>query len=114
MQGLVLDEASDQANSRGVANVKLAVDCVDGRGLETGQEGEECGREGVNHVPVPSRRKPSEDGAIRVSAATGEGLGLLLERIDAALHLSGDGRRFSPKPVDRYQYVRVLPGQSQQ
>ncbi|CAN0604565.1 unnamed protein product [Ectocarpus sp. 12 AP-2014] len=36
------------------------------------------------------------------------------------LHLNGDadeegsGRRFSTKPNDRYEYVRVLPGQSQQ
>lgn len=61
-----------------------------------------------------TRRGPSSGGAIRVSAATGEGLGLLLERVDALLHLGGDNRRFAAKPLDRYQYVKVLPGQSRQ
>lgn len=118
VQDLVLDEGSDQGSGRGLAaNANPAVVGVtDGQELQTREEGEAGGgEERVNHVPVPSSRtKPSEDGAIRVSAATGEGLGLLLERIDAALHLGGNGRRFSPKPVDRYRYVRVLPGQSQQ
>ena len=116
VQGLVLDEGSSQGSGRSLANVSNpAVNCVIvGQESQTGGEREAGRGKGVNHVPVPSGSTPYEDGAIRVSAATGEGLGLLLERIDAALHLGGDGRRFSPKPVDRYQYVRVLPGQSQQ
>ncbi|CBJ48981.1 MHflX, mitochondrial HflX GTPase [Ectocarpus siliculosus] len=66
------------------------------------------------------RTGPDDEGAIRVSAASGQGLAHLLERIDAMLHLNGgadgegSGRRFSTKPIDRYEYVRVLPGQSQQ
>lgn len=56
---------------------------------------------------------PLGKNAIRVSAATGEGLGLLLEKLDALLHLGG-GSRFASKPLDHYRYVRVLPGQSQQ
>ncbi|CAB1106275.1 unnamed protein product [Ectocarpus sp. CCAP 1310/34] len=66
------------------------------------------------------RTGPDDEGAIRVSAASGQGLAHLLERIDAMLHLNGgadgegSGRRFSIKPIDRYEYVRVLPGQSQQ
>lgn len=66
------------------------------------------------------RTGPDDEGAIRVSAASGQGLAHLLERIDAMLHINGgadvegSGRRFSTKPIDRYEYVRVLPGQSQQ
>lgn len=55
---------------------------------------------------------PFAEGAICVSAATGEGLSLLLERVDALLHLDADNRKFPPRPLDRYRYVRVLPGQS--
>lgn len=68
---------------------------------------------------APPKSGPDDRDAVRVSAATGQGLAQLLERLDAMLHLSsgegggGGGRRFAAKPVDRYQYVRVLPGQSQ-
>lgn len=61
-----------------------------------------------------SNSGPFAEGAICVSAATGEGLSLLLERVDALLHLDADNRKFAPRPLDRYRYVRVLPGQSQQ
>lgn len=73
----------------------------------------------LSHVGE-GRTGPDDEGAIRVSAASGQGLAHLLERIDAVLHLNGgadgegSGRRFSTKPIDRYEYVRVLPGQSQQ
>ncbi|CAM9745153.1 unnamed protein product, partial [Hapterophycus canaliculatus] len=60
---------------------------------------------------------PDDNDAVRVSASTGQGLALLLEKLDAMLHLDsgggGGGRKFYAKPVDQYQYVRVLPGQSQ-
>ena len=72
---------------------------------------------------APPKSGPDDRNSVRVSAATGQGLAYLLERLDAMLHLSGGegggggggvgGRRFATKPVDRYQYVRVLPGQSQ-
>ena len=93
------------------SDVSHDMSVVDCRELQTREKGEVGVGGGVVSVP---RGNLSGDGAIRVSAATGEGLGLLLERIDAALHLSGDGQRSSLKPVDRYQYVRILPGQSQQ
>lgn len=67
---------------------------------------------------APPKSGPDDRDAVRVSAATGQGLAYLLERLDAMLHLSGGeggggGGRFVTKPVDRYQYVQVLPGQSQ-
>lgn len=51
----------------------------------------------------------SED-AVRVSAATGDGLKELLGRVDALLHVGGNPR-LAPPPAERYRYVRTLPGQ---
>lgn len=78
------------------------------------REGEEGGEEQEGFDVLSEAGGPLSKGAIRVSAATGEGLGLLLEKLDALLHLGGEGQRFAPKPLNRYRYVRVLPGQSQQ
>lgn len=89
-----------------------------------GRDSSICGTKGDNAnddqrtrsqgtLPRDAEAGPSGKNAIRVSAATGEGLGLLLEKVDALLHLGG-GSRFGSKPLDLYRYVRVLPGQSQQ
>lgn len=67
----------------------------------------------LNVFALPEQGPMGKD-AIRVSAATGEGMGVLLQTLDALLHLDGDNRRFPPKPLDQYRYVRVLPGQSNQ
>lgn len=75
----------------------------------------QAAQDGERDTPCASGNSgPFDEGAIRVSAATGEGLSLLLERVDALLHLDADNRKFAPRPLDRYRYVRVLPGQSQQ
>lgn len=50
------------------------------------------------------------DDAVRVSAATGDGLKELLRRVDALLHLGGNAR-LAPPPSERFRYVQTLPGQ---
>eukprot|EP00903_Cladosiphon_okamuranus_P006921 g6736.t1 len=83
-----------------------------------GGDGQDSIKEASRGGSAPPKSGPDDRNAVRVSAATGQGLAHLLERLDAMLHLSGGGdaggRRFAAKPVDRYQYVRVLPGQSQE
>ena len=86
---------------------EAAAPAVDGEGPIEG------GTQSPGDSVVPNRSGPLDEGAVRVSAATGEGLGFLLQRVDALLHLNPDNRRFAPRPLDRYRYVRVLPGQSQ-
>lgn len=91
---------------------------VDDHG-DKGAGGQE--KEGGRGGSAPPKSSPDDRNAVRVSAATGQGLDVLLELLDAILHLSGGegsggggaGARFATKPADRYQYVRVLPGQSQ-
>eukprot|EP00752_Nemacystus_decipiens_P006933 g6225.t2 len=92
------------------------------RSADDDSDGGNRGQEqGAGHGGLAAPKSgPDDKNAVRVSAATGQGMAYLLERLDAMLHLSGGeggsgrgGRRFAKKPVDRYQYVRVLPGQSQ-
>lgn len=67
----------------------------------------------VHKGPVPASALPGAGcDAIRVSASTGEGLAILLARVDALLHL-GDNPRLAPPPSQRYRYVQILPGQEQ-
>lgn len=100
-------------NSSGRGNNRSSRSAADDSGEGNYRQDKEATRGGS----APPKSGPDDRNAVRVSAATGQGLGYLLERLDAMLHLSGGegggGRRFAAKPVDRYQYVRVLPGQSQ-
>ncbi|CAN0241114.1 unnamed protein product [Pylaiella littoralis] len=108
-----------RARSRSKSSSSISSD----GGADGSQMGGGAMRQRDDAVTAEQITGPDDKDAVRVSAATGEGLALLLERVDAMLHLGGGGgagaeggggRRFAAKPANRYQYVRVLPGQSQQ